>query len=76
MHKSYIGRVIKIVAFVKIREANTSRPIKVENDVEDNLQKSQNLYKLNRGAFRNMGKSKSSRFNKKGRSPFKHIGRK
>lgn len=65
-----------LVAFVKIREANTQRPVKVENDVEDNLQKSQNLYKLNRGAFRHIGKTKSNKFSKKGRSPYKHIGRK
>jgi hypothetical protein len=66
-----------LISFVKIRESNTTRPIRVENDVDNNLQMSENLYKLNRGAFRNLGKSKSSKLSsKRGRSPFKHIGRK
>lgn len=66
-----------LIAFVKIRESNTNRPIRVENEIDNNLQNSENLYKLNRGAFRNLGKSKQSMMSsKKGRSPFKHIGRK
>lgn len=66
-----------LIAFVKIRESNTNRPIRVENEIDNNLQNSENLYKLNRGAFRNLGKSKQSMTSsKKGRSPFKHIGRK
>ncbi len=66
-----------LIAFVKIREANSNRPIRIENEIDNNLQNSDNLYKLNRGAFRNLGKSKkSSMTSKRGRSPFKHIGRK
>jgi hypothetical protein len=66
-----------LIAFVKIREANSSRPVRIENEIDNNLQNSDNLYKLNRGAFRNLGKSKkSSMTSKRGRSPFKHIGRK
>ena len=66
-----------LIAFVKIRESNTNKPIRVENEIDNNLQNSENLYKLNRGAFRNLGKSKQSMTSsKKGRSPFKHIGRK
>jgi hypothetical protein len=66
-----------LISFIKIRESNTNRPIRIENELNNNLQMSENLYKLNRGAFRNLGKSKSSlKAGKKGRSPFKHIGRK
>jgi len=63
-----------LISFVKIREANTDKPVRVENDIENNLQNSQNLYKLKNHPFRNLGKSNKSGLGNKGRrSPFKSI---
>ena len=64
-----------LIAFVKIQESNTERPVKVENQIESGLEKSQNLYKLNNRVFRNLGKSSGGMKSGKRRSPFKNIGR-
>ena len=65
-----------LVAFAKIRESNTDRPVRVENDIENNLEKSQNLHKLKSSAFRNLGRSSSSHTAKsRKKSPFKRIGK-
>lgn len=60
-----------LISFVKIRESNAARPIKVENEIQNTLEKSENLYKLKSGAFRNIGSKKSGSMGRK-RSPFKH----
>lgn len=63
-----------LVAFAKIRESNSERPVKVENEIENNLEKSQNLYKLKSDAFRTVGRSgKGGSSNGKKRSPFKRL---
>ena len=49
-----------LIAFVKIRESNVERPVRVENEIVNDLEKSQNLYKLKSGAFRNIGRNKQS----------------
>ena len=65
-----------LISFIKIRESNTDRPAKIENESENNLENSQNLYKLKNTAFRNLGKTKGSNTNGRSkRSPFKHIGK-
>ena len=47
---------------------------KEESDNEEDLEKSENLYKLKSSAFRNLGKqSKSAAGKGKGRSAFKRI---
>ena len=66
-----------LISFVKVREANSVQLTRVENELDKNLENTQDLYKLKRGAFTNMGKARSkSGGPKKQRSPFKHIGRK
>ena len=62
-----------LIAFVKIRQSNVHKPIRVENEVETNLENSQNLYKLKSGAFRNLSKHKRVNSSRKRRSPFKRI---
>ena len=63
-----------LIAFVKIREANVSKAVRVENEMENNLENTENLYKLKSSAFRNLGKqSKSAAGKGKGRSAFKRI---
>jgi hypothetical protein len=63
-----------LVSFMKIQESNRGYLRReVVDDAVKNLQKSENLYKLNKDMFRHMGKSNS--FNSQGfkRSPFKNI---
>lgn len=64
-----------LISFVKIQEANTNRPVRVENDINENLVNSENLYKLKSEPFRNLGKSKRQGMGGKPRSPFKRIGK-
>lgn len=61
-----------LVAYVKIKLANTSRSERVENDMEENLQNQEKLFKLNNSGFRNIGRTKSS-VNNRPRSGFKNI---
>jgi hypothetical protein len=74
-----VDRIVSLAAlisFVKVRQANGAKLARVENDLTKNLENSQDLYKLNRSAFRNIGKSRgSSMGGKKRKSAFKHIGR-
>ena len=63
-----------LVSFMKIQESNRGYLRReVVDDAVKNLQKSENLYKLNKSMFRHMGQSHS--FNSQGlkRSPFKNI---
>jgi hypothetical protein len=62
-----------LVAFMRIQESNRGYLRRqVTDDASKNLQNSENLYKLNKGLFRNMGKSRF--FNEAvKRSPFKNI---
>ena len=62
-----------LIAFVKIRQSNVHKPMRVENEIDANLENSQNLYKLKSGAFRNLGKKTSFKNSGRKRSPFKRI---
>jgi len=63
-----------LIAFVKVRESNVSKPVRVENEIEDNLQNTENFHKLKSSAFRNIGRKRGSGNNSKPRrSPFKRI---
>ena len=61
-----------LIAFVKIRESNSVRPVRIENEIDSNLQNSRNLYKLNSSPFRNIGNKKGYSKGVK-KSPFKRI---
>ena len=66
-----------LISFVKVREANSVRLTRTENELDKSLENSPDLYKLKKGAFNNIGKGRDrSASVKKQRSPFKHIGRK
>ena len=62
-----------LIAFAKIRESNTARPVRIENELDNTLQNSGNLYKLNSSAFRNISKNKGYTKGNNKRSPFKRI---
>ena len=62
-----------LISYVKIKESNTEKAVRVENEYENKLEKSQNLYKLNNSAFRNLGKRGSSSGMKMKKSPFKRL---
>lgn len=62
-----------LIAFVKVRESNAPREVKVENEIGISLEKSENLYKLKSGAFKHVGRSGGSNQSAKRRSPFKRI---
>ncbi len=61
-----------LIAFVKILLSNMERPVKVENEMNLNLENSEKLYKLDRGVFRNIGRNPVKNSFMKSRSPFKH----
>ena len=63
-----------LVGFMRIQESNRGfSKRRISDDTSKNLQKSENLFKLNKSPFRNMGRSSS--FISKGfkRTPFKNI---
>jgi len=62
-----------LIAFVKVRESNAPRPVKVENEIGEGLEKSENLYKLKSSGFKHVGRSGGSNQSAKRRSPFKRI---
>lgn len=63
-----------LVSFMKIQESNRGYLRKqVMDDVAKNLQKSENLFKLNKSPFRHMGNGSSSSSQKVRRSAFKNI---
>lgn len=63
-----------LIAFVKIQQSNTEKPVRVENDIEQNLENSQKMTKLDRTMFRNLEAShKNQASQKKPRSPFKRL---
>jgi hypothetical protein len=63
-----------LVAFMRIQQSNRGYMKRmVMDDASKNLQKSENLYKLNNSPFRHMGKSSSSMAKGLKRSPFKNI---
>ena len=71
-----VDRLISLAAlitFVKIQEASRGLKKRVEYDDAEYLEKSENLYKLNKSLFRNIGTSGESLNMRKPRSPFKNI---
>ena len=63
-----------LVAFMRIQQSNRGYMKRmVMDEASKNLQKSENLYKLNNSPFRHMGKSSSSMAKGLRRSPFKNI---
>lgn len=62
-----------LIAFVKIRESNAERPVRVENEIKDHLENSENLYKLKSGAFRHIGKKGQSAKRNATRRPFRKL---
>jgi hypothetical protein len=63
-----------LVAFMRIQQANRGYSKRViMDDASKNLQKSENLFKLNRSPFRHMGQGKGSLSGGMHRSPFKNI---
>ena len=62
-----------LIAFIKIQQSNMERPVRVENDIEENLENSQKMLKLNKSMFRNVGNPAHGSSSKKVRSPFKRL---
>jgi hypothetical protein len=63
-----------LVAFMRIQESNKGYPrVTIMDDVAKNLQKSENLFKLNKSMFRHMGSGQLSNGQSIKRSPFKNI---
>jgi len=63
-----------LVAFMRIQQSNIGIPTRtVMDEAAKNLQKSENLYKLNMSPFRHMGKNSTSMGQGIKRSPFKHF---
>ena len=62
-----------LISFVKIQQSNRGHIKKIENETSNNLENSQNLYKLNSGAFRNLGKKRIKSGTNIKRSPFKRL---
>jgi hypothetical protein len=63
-----------LIAFMKIQQSNRGFVKRtIMDDVAKNLQKSENLYKLNSSPFRHMGKSSNRMGQGFRKSPFKNI---
>ena len=62
-----------LITFVRIQLSNLERPTRVENDVEENLENSQKMIKLNKSMFRNVGTGSMKHSSQKSRSPFKRL---
>jgi hypothetical protein len=63
-----------LVAFMRIQQANRGYSKRViMDDAAKNLQKSDNLFKLNRSPFRHMGRGAVSMGQSSKRSPFKNL---
>lgn len=62
-----------LVAFAKIQQANKGYRKRVETTDKKHLEKSANMYKLEKGFFRHVGKTSTGLGMQKPRSPFKNI---
>lgn len=65
--------IASLITFVKIQEASRGLRKRVEYDNEEHLDNSENLYKLNRSAFRHIGSASNSLSMKKPRYPYKNL---
>lgn len=62
-----------LITFVKIQESNRGLKKRVEYEDSQYLENSENLYKLNRSPFKNIGMNKQSSSFTKSRNPFKNL---
>jgi hypothetical protein len=62
-----------LISFAKVQQANRGFRKRVDQVNSNNLQKSDNLYKLNTSPFRHMGKTRSATGMSIPRSPFKNM---
>ena len=63
-----------LVAFMRIQQSNRGYAKRViMDDAAKNLQKSENLFKLNKSPFRHMGRGQLANSQKLKRSPFKNL---
>jgi hypothetical protein len=62
-----------LISFAKVQQANRGFRKRVDQVNTNNLQKSDNLYKLNTSPFRHMGKTRSTTGMSIPRSPFKNM---
>lgn len=63
-----------LIAYVKVRQSNSNRAERVENEIPNDLEKSEKFHKLNNTGFRNLGKSSvKTQSSNKNRSPFKRL---
>ena len=62
-----------LITFVKIQESNRGLKKRVEYEDTQYLENSENLYKLNRSPFKNIGMNKQSSSFTKSRNPFKNL---
>lgn len=62
-----------LISFAKVQQANLGYKKRVEQVNTNNLQKSNNLYKLNTSPFRHIGKLGSASSMRAPRSPFKNL---
>jgi hypothetical protein len=62
-----------LIAFAKVQQANRGYKKRLENTDKKHLEKSSNLFKLDKGLFRHMGRSGSPRSSGPPRSAFKNI---
>jgi len=62
-----------LVAFAKVQQANRGYQKRVDKTDKKHLEKSENLYKLNKSMFRNIGSTSGSSGSKRPRNPFKNI---
>jgi len=73
-----VDRIISLAAlitFVKIQESNRGAKKRVEYDNEEHLDNSENLYKLTKSAFKNIGTSGVPGKYQRTRSAFKNLRR-
>jgi hypothetical protein len=71
-----VDRIVSLaalIAFVKIQDSNRKTKVRIENEIPNKLENSQNLYKLKSTPLRNLGRKKSNSNFKKKRSPYKRL---
>ena len=71
-----VDRIVSLaalIAFVKIQDSNRQTKVRIENEIPNNLENSQKLYKLKSRPFRNIGKQKTNSAYKKKRNPYKRL---
>jgi hypothetical protein len=62
-----------LIAFVKIQEANRGFRKVIEKDPNEDLEKSRELFKLNKSPFTHIGRGRGSNSSTKVRNPFRNI---